>query len=172
MTEMNFARSDNFLIQLIYGILYNRVLMSALVAWVIAAIAKAFVTLIAYRRIRLEDFLGTGGMPSTHTSPVACAALMLGFMEGFTSTEFGIGVILLIIVMWDASGIRRAAGRHARAINMIFRSLVELEQISKAQLIMLRELLGHEPIEVAGGALIGLLTAFYIWAGGWFQYSS
>jgi len=169
---MHLARSDNFIIQIIHGILYNRVLMTALAAWIIACIAKAFIALVAYKRISLENFLGTGGMPSTHTSPVAAAAFMLGLLEGFSSTPFAIGVILLIVVMYDASGIRRAAGRHARAINMIFKSLAEREQVSKAQLIVLRELLGHEPIEVAGGALIGFLTAFYVYMGGWFARSN
>jgi len=160
---------NNSFVQFIVSILHNQVLMAALMGWVVAVIAKAFVSLVAFHRLSLENFIGTGGMPSTHTSPIAAMALIVGLRDGFTSETFAIGAVLLIVVMYDASGIRRAAGRHARAINMIFRSLFELEDIKTAQLIELRELLGHEPIEVAGGALIGILTAFYVYAGGYFS---
>lgn len=160
--------TDNPLLNFFQTILHNQVLMTAILGWVVAVIAKAFVSIIVHRSLQLEDFLGTGGMPSTHTSPVAALALITGLVEGFDSSIFAITVALLTIVMYDASGIRRAAGGHAKAINILYKSLLEFEQIKPAQLIELRELLGHEPIEVAGGAAIGFLTAFYIWTGGFF----
>ena len=167
---MFLASSDkNTFIHFTVDFLHNPVLMAALMAWLVAIVAKAFVSLVAYHRLSVENFIGTGGMPSTHTSPVAAMMLIIGLRDGFQSVSFALGLVLLIVVMYDASGIRRAAGRHARAINMIFKSLVEFEQIKTAQLIELRELLGHEPIEVFGGALIGILTAFYVYAGGFFQ---
>ena len=168
---MLFASSDkSTLVHFTVDLLHNQVLMGVLMAWIVAVIAKAFVSLVAYHRLSLENFIGTGGMPSTHTSPVAAMVLMVGLRTGFDSELFTVALVLLIVVMYDASGIRRAAGRHARAINMIFKSLVEFEQINAAQLIELRELLGHEPIEVFRGALIGILTAFYVYAGGYFTH--
>ncbi|MCD6216241.1 divergent PAP2 family protein [bacterium] len=162
------TNTDNQFLIFFDDFLHNQVLWTAITAWAIAVIAKAFVTLVSQRRLPLESFLGPGGMPSTHTSPIAGMAFMVGFVEGFDSTYFAIGIVLMSVVMYDASGIRRAAGNHAKAINMIFKGLLEREQIGTAQLVELRELLGHEPIEVAGGAIIGFLTAFYIYSAGIF----
>ena len=162
------VNTDNVFMVSLDSVLHNQVLMTALVAWITAVVAKAFITLVSQRRLPLESFLGTGGMPSTHTTPVAALAFMIGFTEGFDSTLFAIGLTLMAVVMYDASGIRRQAGSHAKAINMIFKGLVEHEQIRSIQLVELRELLGHEPIEVAGGAIIGFLTAFYIYTAGYF----
>ncbi len=162
------VNTDNMFLVYLDAFFHNQVLMTAITAWIIAVIAKAFVTLVSQRRLPLESFLGTGGMPSTHTTPVAAMALMVGFVNGFDSTLFAIGIVVMSVVMYDASGIRRQAGSHAKAINMIFKGLLEREQIRTAQLVELRELLGHEPIEVAGGAIIGFLTAFYVYTAGFF----
>jgi acid phosphatase family membrane protein YuiD len=162
------TNTDNQFLIFLDAFLHNQVLMTTIMAWIVAVIAKAFVSLVSHRRLPLESFLGTGGMPSTHTSPIAGMAFMVGFVEGFDSTYFAIGIIVMSVVMYDASGIRRAAGNHAKAINMIFKGLLEREQIGTPQLVELRELLGHEPIEVAGGAIIGFLTAFYIYTAGIF----
>ena len=160
--------NESSFILFINDILHNQVFMATISGWIMAVITKAFVSLISHRKLLLENFLGPGGMPSTHTSPIAAMMLMVGLVEGFDTTIFAVGAVLLSVVMYDASGIRRAAGRHAKAINIIFRGLQEREQIRSAQLIELKELLGHEPIEVAGGAVIGMLTAYYVWLGGYF----
>jgi acid phosphatase family membrane protein YuiD len=147
-----------------FGFVQNPIVVTAFLAWLFAACAKTFVAMVSNRKVTLENFLGTGGMPSTHTSPVAAMALMVGFVDGFTSTTFAVAGVLMVVVMYDAAGIRRAAGRHARMINIVVKSLFEPEQIGQSQLIELRELLGHEPIEVAGGAVIGFLTAIYLYS--------
>lgn len=162
------VNTDNVFLISIDALFHNQVLLAAIVAWITAIVAKAFISLVSSGKLPLESFLGTGGMPSTHTSPVAGLAFMIGFVEGFDSTLFAIGLILMSVVMYDASGIRRQAGSHAKAINIIFKGLLEREQIRTAQLVELRELLGHEPIEVLGGAIIGFLAAFYIWSAGFF----
>lgn len=159
----NISFTDSF-----YDFFRNPVVITALFAWFFAAVAKAFVALISTGQISLENFIGTGGMPSTHTSPVAAIALMIGLIEGFDSSVFGVALLLMVVVMYDASGVRRAAGRHARMINILVKSLFEGEQMDQTQLVELRELLGHEPIEVAGGAAIGFLTTFYFYSSGIF----
>ena len=102
-------------------------------------------------------------MPSSHTAMVVSAAVMVGAINGFASGSFAIAVVLASIVMYDATGVRRETGRQATIINQILKDvLINGKPISDAEL---KELVGHKPIEVAGGALVGLaVSGIYILA--------
>ncbi len=135
----------------------NPVLMSALVAW---GIAQALKLPIRYLRKRQWDWsllFRTGGMPSSHASLVTAAAHSVGLVAGFDSIIFGLSVTVAMVVIYDATGIRRQAGRHASIINSIVRDLVEGHPLRQERL--LREVLGHSPLEALVGVLLGLVVA-------------
>lgn len=108
------------------------------------------------RRWNLRRFVETGGMPSSHAASVSSLSTMVGLNEGFRSTLFGVTLFFSLIVMYDAAGLRRAAGRHAMVLNrLIDEHFKNPEQ--GAQKLM--ELLGHTPFEVLVGALLGVGSA-------------
>jgi acid phosphatase family membrane protein YuiD len=111
------------------------------------------------RRWNLRRFVETGGMPSSHAASVSALSTEVAFRQGVTSLLFGVTLYFSLVVMYDAAGLRRAAGRHAAVLNrMIDQQWKDPEQETHK----LMELLGHTPLEVAVGALIGL-SASLLW---------
>jgi len=110
---------------------------------------------IATRRLNLRRFVETGGMPSSHAASVAALSTAVGLQEGFRSTMFGVTLFFSLIVMYDAAGLRRAAGRQAAVLNR----LIEEHFEDQAGTQRLMELLGHTPLEVFMGALLGIASA-------------
>lgn len=98
----------------------------------------------------------SGGMPSSHSALVTGLATAVGFREGFQSTLFALSVVLAVIVMYDATGVRQSAGQQARVLNQIVRELFSGQPVSEEEL---KELIGHTPIEVFVGALVGIAYA-------------
>ena len=137
--------------------LNNNVLFVVLFAWLFSCLLKGVLEAIRYRRLDFTRFFGPGGMPSSHTTIVASLAFCVGFTEGFDSAKFVVCCVLALVVMYDASGIRRAAGQQARMINMIIEAWEENDLALKQQ--KLKELLGHTPLEVLGGAALGIAVA-------------
>jgi acid phosphatase family membrane protein YuiD len=129
-------------------ILQNTCLISAVLAWAVAQLCKLLIELIAHHRLDWERLTGDGGMPSGHS---ATAALL---QYGAASFQFAISAVLAIIVMHDAMGVRWQAGQHARTINEL---LLKLSDTPPEQL--LEEFLGHTPLQVACGALLGAAVA-------------
>jgi len=142
--------------------LTNRHLLTALAALVLAQILK---TLFDYWRTgswQKALLFSTGGMPSSHSALAFSLAVSIGIYEGFETTAFAISAVLALVIMHDAQGIRRAAGQQAEAINFLF-SKLEDQGIKLDK--KLKELLGHRPVEVIAGAVLGLvvsLVAFLI----------
>jgi acid phosphatase family membrane protein YuiD len=120
--------------------------------------AKTMTLLWRDKTVAVADIFGPGGMPSTHTCPIITAVVLIGYKEGWGSSLFALSCVLASVVMYDASGIRRAAGQHAQAINMIFRGLFEQGHLQDTQLTRLREILGHQPAEVTAGAVLGIVV--------------
>lgn len=108
----------------------------------------------------------TGGMPSSHSAMVTSLATVLGLQEGLGSPLFALAVITALIVMYDARGVRHQSGQHARILNQILRELFSGQPISEQEL---KELLGHTPIEVIVGSIVGVLysAGLYLWLVGW-----
>lgn len=132
----------------------NPVLMPAFYAYLTAQILKVILTLILSKKLDFRRFIGAGGMPSSHSSTVVALAVSAGIRNGWDSTLFGVAMILAIIVMYDAAGVRRAAGRQAELLNHIVNTMRESGHMMPIQ-GKLKELLGHKPIEVLAGALLG-----------------
>jgi acid phosphatase family membrane protein YuiD len=136
----------------------NRILNIALIACIAAQILKPVVSLIFERKLRLSRLFETGGMPSSHSSLVVALATCVGRVYTVQSPEFAIAACFALIVMFDASGVRRAAGEQARIINYMMEHWKETTPDIFSE--KLRELLGHTPFEVIIGALLGLIIGF------------
>lgn len=135
----------------------DNVVVTCILAWFIAQFIKVILTLIKDKKIDFRRFVGSGGFPSSHASFVTALATSVGIIDGFSSTEFAITVVLALVVMYDAAGVRRAAGQQARILNKIVEAWEhkDLAQTDKR----LKELLGHTPKEVFAGAILGIVIA-------------
>lgn len=143
--------------------LSNQVLWTAILASVFAQLLKLFIYYLVERRWEWERLAETGGMPSSHSATVAALATGLGITEGLGSPLFAIAVVLATIVMYDATGIRRAAGLHAERLNDLFEEFRAVFAHGPRP-EPLKELLGHTYLEVAVGAVLGILFAFLSFA--------
>ncbi|HEY6116243.1 MAG TPA: divergent PAP2 family protein [Candidatus Dormibacteraeota bacterium] len=134
-------------------------LLAPLVAWSIAQAAKLLLTSYRQKRLNLRVLAATGGMPSSHSAIVMGLTTAIGKYAGITSAPFAIALIFTFVVMYDAAGLRRAAGRQAEVLNRLVEDLVNMRGVQEQRL---RELLGHTPLEVIVGALIGLVVGLVL----------
>ena len=130
-----------------------------LIAWALAQGMKVTRDSIRRRRIYLRGLAEMGGMPSSHTAMVVGLTAALGRFNGVRSPLFAIALIFSFVVMYDAAGVRRAAGRQAALLNRLVDDLFSQRGVREDQL---RELLGHTPIEVLVGALLGTLVGLLV----------
>ena len=128
-------------------------LLAPLVAWAIAQASKVILTSWRQRRLNLRVLAETGGMPSSHAAIVMGMTTAVGKHAGVSSAAFAIALIFSFVVMYDAAGLRRAAGRQAAILNRLVEDLVHMRGMQEQKL---RELLGHTPIEVVVGAVLGI----------------
>lgn len=140
-------------------LLENKLLIVSISAWATAQVMKFLLGLILNRKLSFERLYGAGGMPSAHSAMVCALAIISARVEGAQSSIFAITVILAAIVMYDAMGVRYAAGEHAKMINRIVESIEDSEQQNNSNL---KEALGHTPLEVLAGALCGILVAMIL----------
>lgn len=145
----------------IIRILTNPVLLIPACAWGVAQILKTIINAIVNKKFSLSRLVGDGGMPSGHSATVTSLAVMCGFAKGFDSAEFAIAAILAIIVMHDASGVRLETGKQALSIIKIAEMLNDyvLESDSHIKIDKLKVLVGHTPLQVACGSLLGAVIA-------------
>ncbi len=142
------------------NITQNHILDVTLLAWLTAQILKVIIVLIIQKKLDFNRLVGAGGMPSSHSALVMALASSVGRFEGVQSAEFAICVCLALVVMYDASNVRRAAGEQAKILNYMMDHWIETtpELFSKE----LKELLGHTPIEVISGAILGLIFGIFV----------
>lgn len=138
-------------------LLQNKVLGAALTAWVVAQTIKVMIAVCRRHRFDVRWFLGTGGMPSAHSAGVSALAIAVGKQGGFHQPGFAVALIFALVTMFDAQGVRHAVGRQAIAMNKLIDELYVKGQVSQERLM---ELLGHTPVEVLVGALLGAGIAF------------
>jgi acid phosphatase family membrane protein YuiD len=142
------------------GILHNRVLIIALIGWGIAQGLKVPMEYLRSRRWKWAMVLAAGGMPSSHSALIVGATQSVGLYYGFDHPVFALGVAITMIVTYDAAGVRRQAGMHAERINLLFDELMHGHMPNEREL---REVLGHTPLEVLGGILLGIVVATAMW---------
>ncbi|EAX47908.1 acid phosphatase/vanadium-dependent haloperoxidase related [Thermosinus carboxydivorans Nor1] len=131
--------------------------MSALTAWFTAQVLKTITSFWKQKAFNLERLVGAGGMPSSHTSLVVALASAVAFHDGLHSPLFAVAAVLAAIVMYDAAGVRRAAGKQAKVLNKL---VMELRVQHTIRDTRLKELLGHTPLEVLAGAVLGFVIAY------------
>ncbi|NEQ21094.1 MAG: divergent PAP2 family protein [Microcoleus sp. SIO2G3] len=135
-------------------ILDNQVLLVAIIACLVAQLSKLLVELTKNRKFNLRVLVTTGGMPSAHSALVSALAAGVGQTVGWASAEFAIAVLFAVIVMYDAAGVRQAAGKQARILNQIIDELfTEGKEFNEDRL---KELLGHTPFQVIVGLVLGI----------------
>jgi uncharacterized protein len=134
-------------------------LLAPLVAWTIAQTAKVIIYSVREHRLNLRVLAVTGGMPSSHSAIVMGMTTAVGKYSGVTSAPFAIALIFSFVVMYDAAGLRRAAGRQAAILNRLVEDLVHMRGVQEQKL---RELLGHTPVEVLVGAILGVVAGLIL----------
>ena len=142
-------------------LIHNEMLITASLAWLIAQIAKTIIHAFVTKDLNLERMYGSGGMPSCHSATVTALATSACFLHGPGSSEFALATILAIIVMYDARGVRRETGIQAKVINDINELLTKHSKITPPEK-ELKELIGHTPLQVLAGALLGFAIAFIV----------
>lgn len=142
------------------AVFQNKALLAGLIAWVVAQVLKIPLEYLRNRRWNWALLLTTGGMPSSHSSLMTATTLAIGLYDGFDSPIFALGVVITMIVTYDAAGVRQQAGIHAQRINVIVAELFKGHPINERDL---REVLGHTPLEVVGGILLGIVVAMVQW---------
>ena len=134
-------------------------LLPAIVAWAIAQVAKVVIASARMRRLNLRVLADPGGMPSSHSAIVMGLTTAVGKHAGVASAAFAIALIFSFVVMYDAAGVRRAAGKQAAVLNRLVQDLVHMRGVQEQEL---RELLGHTPVEVLVGAVLGVAVGLVL----------
>jgi acid phosphatase family membrane protein YuiD len=135
----------------------NVILLLSGISWALAQLAKGLIQLITEGRITMAKVLSSGGMPSSHSAFVTCCAVTVGSLYGFDSGMFAVAAVMAIVVMYDACNVRRQSGEQAKAINLI---LQNWDNMTPELLgLQVKVLLGHTPLQVFFGALLGLLVS-------------
>lgn len=150
------------MMEIISGILGNYVIRVTFASWLTAQILKTIIDFVLTKDFTAERLVGAGGMPSSHSALVVALVISVAKQCTVSSTEFAIALALAGIVMYDAMGVRRAAGEQAKIINIIVDEW--LDKIYKydkeqPQIKQLKEMLGHTPLEVIGGIIVGVVVA-------------
>jgi uncharacterized protein len=135
----------------------NPVLFISLFAWGLAQFIKVPIEFVLYRRLNWALWFSSGGMPSSHSALVTSAMLSVGLFYGFDTPIFALSVAMAMIVIYDAAGVRREAGRHAEKLNIVINEFFSGHPISEKQL---KEVIGHTPAQVLAGVILGLTIAF------------
>ena len=137
----------------------NRAFQSWLVACLIAQGIKIAIGVLRLRRFDFRWLIGTGGMPSTHAAGVSAISITVGHINGFDSPLFAVSAAFTVITLFDAQGVRRWSGRQAQVLNKMLEDMYFKRRIQEQRV---KELLGHTPLEVMAGMLIGILTAIFL----------
>ncbi|MCM1145759.1 MAG: divergent PAP2 family protein [Blautia sp.] len=141
------------------GILENPILVAAVMGWFVAQVLKTIIHLMVTKEFVWERMIGSGGMPSSHSATVCALATAAGMRCGSRSFEFALSVIMAIIVMHDAMGVRRETGIQAKVLNEMMAWFRERgTKMSRED--KLKEFVGHTPLQVWMGALLGVLVGW------------
>jgi len=134
--------------------------MAPFIAWFLCQVLKVVFYLFAEHQLNVAKLFDIGGMPSSHSALVVALATALGLREGLTSPLFGLSLIFALVVMYDATNLRRATGEHAHTLNRVIPELLRGKLVQEFDFKVMREVLGHSPVEVAVGSVIGFLIAY------------
>lgn len=145
------------------GIFNNPVIVSVIIASIMAQILKLPLEFLRTKKWDWSLIFGTGDMPSSHSAVMTAAAAGVGHYVGFDTPLFGLAFAITMVVVYDATNIRRQAGFHAQQINRIIKEIFEGKIKPVEDFDELREVLGHSPIEAVGGIILGILVSVIVW---------
>jgi acid phosphatase family membrane protein YuiD len=141
-------------------LLQNHILWTGMAGWFLAQVIKVPIDSIREHRWNWALIFAAGGMPSSHSCLVTSTAMAVGLHIGFDSPLFAVAVALAMVVVYDATGVRRQAGMQAQKINILVEELLKGHPVNDQTL---REVIGHTPLEALGGVLLGLVVAVGLW---------
>ena len=142
-------------------LLGNQVLISAVLGWTVAQFLKTVIDMVLNRSFNPERIFGSGGMPSSHSATVCALTTASGMKYGVGSFEFAVSFVLAMIVMYDAMGVRREKGKQAKLLTSVWlEKILNLDGVFLQE--KLKEYVGHTPLQVAAGAILGILIAVLI----------
>lgn len=141
--------------QWLIDLMTNPFLLTSLSSWFVAQVLKVIINACIHKKIIWERMIGDGGMPSGHSATVSSLAVFTGLFCGFSSFQFAVTAVLAIIVCHDATGVRQETGKQAMMLNEIIQ-ILESEDLPE---VKLKELVGHTPLQVIIGILIGIANA-------------
>lgn len=141
---------------------YNPVIVAAVAGWAAAQVLKFLLYLVQNASVRLERLYGSGGMPSSHSSMVCAAFICAGRVAGWTSPVAAVMFVVAAITMYDAANVRLEAGKHAKQLNEIMKQLLAQGATSDTKKEEFKELLGHTPLQVVCGAVLGIVIGAVI----------
>ena len=141
--------------QIVNDIIHNKCIYIPFLLWLAVQMFKVVTELVKNKRLNVKRIVGAGGMPSSHSAIVCSIATLIGKDYGFDSGIFALAVIFAFVVMYDATGVRRAAGKQARILNKILETPGLTTGEVQGKLI---EALGHTPIQVFVGAILGIIV--------------
>ncbi len=142
-------------------LLSNQLLMSAVAGWTVAQVLKTMIDMAFNKSFRPERLVGSGGMPSSHSATVCALTVASGLRYGLASFEFAVSFVLASIVMYDAIGVRQETGKQAKLLNLIVQQdwfRLDNQEVEKR----LKEFVGHTPLQVFAGAVLGILMALLV----------
>ena len=145
--------------QFLVDLITNKILVVGVVSWFLAQVFKCISNLILTKKFSFERLFGDGGMPSGHSATVVSVATATGLYEGFNSPVFAVAAIVAIVVMHDAMNVRYQAGKQAALLNVMAEMFEKVTGTDLPNEEKLKELLGHTPLQVAAGCLLGIATA-------------
>ncbi len=142
--------------------MYNPIMCAGFFGWASAQLLKFILFFFQHSDFKVERLYGSGGMPSSHSALVCAATAAAARTDGWGSSSFAVLCVLSVIVMYDAAGVRRAAGMHARELNLIRLKLFKQEGNAETKKKELKELLGHTPLQVFCGAVLGIVVGILV----------
>jgi acid phosphatase family membrane protein YuiD len=148
------------MMDMIYALLSNFTFMAVVASWLTAQFVKIVIYRFQEGKWNFWHFFEAGGMPSTHSASVTALVLSMGLSQGWSSPLFTVSLVFALIVMYDATGVRRAAGKQAEILNRV---VDDIYSTGKIRIEKLREILGHDPIEVVVAACISILVTFTVY---------
>ena len=138
----------------------NKIFLITLTVWFLAQLTKVILGVIKEKRFNFRWFIGTGGMPSSHTAGSSALATSVGLAYGFNSPLFAVAAAFAMVTMFDAQGVRRATGYQATILNKMMDDIYWKGQIEEQRL---KELIGHTPIQVLAGFIFGVICAMILY---------
>lgn len=145
-----------------FDLITNPFLLTAISSWTIAQVLKALINVVVQKKFSVERLLGDGGMPSGHSATVTSLAVYTALVYGAGSFQFAVSAILAIVVCHDAMGVRQETGKQAVVINEIVKAFAILTE-EKLPEVKLKEFVGHTPLQVIAGVLLGVINAFVMY---------